>query len=108
MRCPVCKADNSLAPTCRRCKADLVLLWDLEARRDALLASARRQLQQGNWLAATTEAHSAAALRRGLDAAQLGAVARLLARNFDGALSTYRRAQAELEADLLQDGSLPE
>ena len=33
MQCPVCKADNAQGPLCRRCKADLSLLFRLEARR---------------------------------------------------------------------------
>src|SRR5262249_17865113 len=33
MRCPVCKAENAQGPACRRCKADLSLLFAVEARR---------------------------------------------------------------------------
>ena len=33
MRCPVCKADNALDPACRRCKADLALLVQVETQR---------------------------------------------------------------------------
>ena len=33
LRCPVCKAENAQGPNCRRCKADLSLLFALEDRR---------------------------------------------------------------------------
>ncbi len=90
MRCPVCKADNAQGPACRRCKADLLLLWALEARRESLLASARRRLGEGDWRGAAAEATAAARLRDGADAGQVVAAARLLGRDFAGALRTYR------------------
>ena len=40
MHCPVCKADNSQGPQCRRCKADLSLLFALEEQRRRTLAEA--------------------------------------------------------------------
>ena len=33
IRCPLCKADNLEGPACRRCKADLSMLFRLEERR---------------------------------------------------------------------------
>ena len=42
IRCPVCKAENSQGPTCRRCKADLSLLFRLEGPYFAI----------GSWVAA--------------------------------------------------------
>jgi hypothetical protein len=48
MRCPVCKADNAQGPQCRRCKADLTVLFDLEAARRARLDAARGHLGLGH------------------------------------------------------------
>ena len=41
LRCPACRADNAAGPNCRRCKADLSLLWALEQQRAAHLIEAR-------------------------------------------------------------------
>ena len=40
MRCPVCKADNAQGLQCRRCKADLALLFQLEEQRARALEQA--------------------------------------------------------------------
>jgi hypothetical protein len=94
MRCPVCKADNTQGPACRRCKADLSLLWDLETRRERLLASARNHLQHGEWQLAVNDATFAEQLRSGADAGQLVAAARLLGCEFAGAWFAYRAIRA--------------
>ena len=39
--CPVCRAENA-ERTCRRCRADLGLLFDLESQRSIELAQAQR------------------------------------------------------------------
>jgi hypothetical protein len=51
MRCPVCKADNNQGPNCRRCKADLSLLFALEVSRRHTLNEARRRFLEGQWTA---------------------------------------------------------
>jgi hypothetical protein len=113
MRCPVCKADNVQERACRRCKADLSLLWEVEARREALLAAARRylasldgrvvsvdedpvarlQTRVGQRLAGDNAA-AAARLRSGVDALRVTALAKLLGRDFAGAWRTYLAAKA--------------
>jgi hypothetical protein len=98
MRCPVCKADNAQGPMCRRCKADLGLLWALEARRAAELAEARRALAEGDYPQAAVRAAAAAWLRAGDDAGRLLAVAALLGRDFARAWEWYR-AVREKKAD---------
>jgi hypothetical protein len=113
MRCPVCKADNTEGPACRRCKADLSLLWSLEARRKELLNRAGRRLGLGEWqltvgdpatarlraraewLLAADDAASAARLRAGADAGRIVAIARLLNRDFTEAFRAYRRVKGE-------------
>jgi hypothetical protein len=92
MLCPVCRANNDSGPTCRRCKADLSPLFDLESRRGELLAAAQARL--GNE-AALGAAQAADDLRHGADARQLVALASLLAGDHAGAWQAYQRARAE-------------
>jgi hypothetical protein len=78
MRCPVCRADNNEGPNCRRCRADLSLLFALEERRTELLRQARARANQGDWPALVRLAEQAHALRHNADAAQLAAVGWLM------------------------------
>ena len=94
MRCPVCKAENGQGPQCRRCKADLTLLFDLEAVRRARLDAVREHLARGRWPEAVAGAAEADWLRRDGESQRLLAVARLLDRDFGGAWECYREAQA--------------
>ena len=50
MICPVCRATNDQGPQCRRCKADLGLLFRLEAqrKREAVARLLRRDFA-GAW-----------------------------------------------------------
>jgi hypothetical protein len=94
IRCPACKADNAQGPTCRRCKADLALLFALEARRSALLGQARADATAGRWAQAYAAASEANALRQGEDSARLVAVAALMCRDFHQAWRSYLRCKA--------------
>jgi hypothetical protein len=94
MRCPVCKADNPQGPQCRRCKADLSLLFALEEQRQRTLAEARRCLRRGEWQAAAEYAETANWLRGDEDSRQLEAMAHLLHRDFAGAWNCYRNCQS--------------
>jgi len=94
MRCPVCKADNSQGPQCRRCKADLSLLFALEEQRRQMLTEARRCLRQGQWQAARKHAQTANWLRSDEDTQRLVAVAHLLNRDFAAAWQCYRNWHA--------------
>ncbi len=47
LACPVCKAENTAGPGCRRCKADLSLLFDMENQRPWLLQQTRWAFQIG-------------------------------------------------------------
>jgi hypothetical protein len=73
--CPCCKAANDAGPACRRCKADLSLLFQLEADRVSLMSAG--------------EYEAAHALRRGDDSGHLIAATRLLQRDFAGALAVH-------------------
>jgi hypothetical protein len=90
MRCPVCKADNAQGPQCRRCKADLTLLFTLEEQRERVLGEARRSLRRGEWREALRHAETADWLRRGDDSCRLRAAAHLLGREFAAAWQCYR------------------
>jgi hypothetical protein len=83
--CPCCRAPNATGPACRRCKADLSPLFALEARRDFLLADARRLAADGRFADALDAADEAAALRSGGDARSLRAALLLLTGDFSAA-----------------------
>jgi len=87
--CPVCRARVESGPQCRRCKADLTLLFALEARRDAVLAAARHALSSACLDEAIALAEGAEQLRRGGDARRLMAAAHLLRRDFRAAWGWY-------------------
>jgi len=91
MRCPVCKADNSQGPQCRRCKADLSLLFALEDQRRRTLAEARRCLRRGEWQAAVGHAETASWLRGDEESRRLLATAHLLGRDFVAAWRCYQK-----------------
>jgi hypothetical protein len=87
--CPCCKASNESGPNCRRCKADLALLFSLEAERIELVSAARRLLQQSQFEEAGAKLVRAERLRRGDDVRTLRAGAFLLNRDFAAALDVY-------------------
>jgi hypothetical protein len=88
-RCPVCKADKPQAPTCRRCKADLSLVFALEERRTYLLAEARAALASGHVREGLARALEVDDLRRDEQSLRLVAVAALLCRDFHLAWRSY-------------------
>ena len=85
MRCPVCRAENTSGPQCRRCRADLSLLFALEDQRAHLLAAARAAITRAEGGEAVRLAEAGQQLRDGDDVRQLLAVARLLQRDFAAA-----------------------
>jgi len=100
MRCPVCKADNPQGPQCRRCKADLALLFALEEQRQWTLAEARNYLHRGEWQAAVRHAETANWLRGDDDSRQLLAVAHLLGRDYAEAWQCYENWRAARRAEV--------
>lgn len=93
LRCPVCRADNT-ERTCRRCRADLGLLWDLEACRSAALARARQAWRDGDVTATRSAAQEAARLEEGPETWRWLAVTALAQGDFGAALSAWRAATA--------------
>lgn len=90
MRCPVCRADNAAGPTCRRCRADLALLFTLEEQRAAAVAMAQAAAARGRWDEARAAAARGHELRRGEDTRRLLAACQLLCRDFPAAWASYR------------------
>lgn len=86
LRCPVCKADNTQGPLCRRCKADLSLLFALEDQRQQALIEARRAAATGDWPAFRQKVEQADSLRRDDETKRLLALAHLLHRDPGGVL----------------------
>lgn len=93
LQCPVCRAANSSGSACRRCKADLSLLVDLESNRSRHMAVARYALDGERFDEALDELVRVAALRDGSDAQRLRACTFLLATDFSSALAEYQRAK---------------
>ncbi len=85
MQCPVCKADNTQGPQCRRCKADLSLLFRLENQRAATLAKACQCLREGRAVEALRLAVQANEMRSDADSRRVVAVASLVSRQFEQA-----------------------
>lgn len=98
MRCPLCRADNTEGPVCRRCRADLSLLFDLDRQRAGRLQAAREHAQDGDWHAALSAAVEAQTLRRDTDAQQLICLCRLMLGDFAGAWRRYQRLSAAFGA----------
>lgn len=94
LRCPVCKAENSQGPQCRRCKADLSLLFTLEEQRQQAVADARRAADRADHRALLDSAARADTLRSDGETRRLLALARLLAGDFAGALRAARAERA--------------
>lgn len=90
--CPCCRATNDRGPACRRCKADLSMLFALAARRESLLAAARARLAGGEPAAALEAIAEAEAIRDGAEVRRLRAAAGLLNRDFTAALAWYSAA----------------
>lgn len=90
--CPACRAENS-ERVCRRCRADLGLLWDLENERLRLLADAGEALRRRDWSRVLDLAEGVRELRDGADAARLIACANLIRGKFYRALEWHARAK---------------
>jgi hypothetical protein len=90
MRCPACRAENTTGPLCRRCRADLSLLFDLEARRKHALAEAARYAALGEGDQVVRFASEAHLMHRDADSRRLLALGHLLQRDYAGAVEAYQ------------------
>lgn len=94
MRCPVCRADNDCGPTCRRCRADLALLFTLEEKRERVMAQAAACLRRGRLARAQTLAGGADALRSDPASRRMLAVCHLLRRDYPSAFREWPGASS--------------
>ncbi len=99
MRCPVCKAENAQGPQCRRCKADLSLLFALEDQRQRTLTEARQCLHRGDFVQAVRHAETADWLRGDEETKRLTAVAHLLNRDFASAWRSYQNCRVTRQSE---------
>lgn len=90
MRCPVCRADNTEGPGCRRCRADLTLLFQLEEQQARLLSAVRAAIRSQRWSEALQLAEQAHTLHRNQDSWQLLALCQLVLRQFPAAWRSYQ------------------
>jgi hypothetical protein len=93
IRCPVCRADNEVGPACRRCKADLAPLFDLETRRARALELTAHAAAQGDGDAVLRHAREAQLLRGGDDVLRWIAVGQLMRRDFARAAAYWEMAR---------------
>ncbi len=87
--CPCCRASNDAGPACRRCKADLSLLFAVAAQRASLIAEAQSFAGEGKFTEALRSLEEADALRSGDDVRQLRATVLLAAGDFVAAWGAY-------------------
>ncbi len=90
IRCPVCKADNTAGPACRRCKADLGMLIAIEERRAHLLYNGKQAFERGEIVEADRAVRAAGNMRHGDDAQRCLAMLSLLSGRFGEAWQTYQ------------------
>lgn len=68
--CPICRASLNGATTCRRCRADLEKVAEVERRGQALAVAAVRALVEGDaaraaeWIDRALAVHASPAIRR--------------------------------------------
>jgi hypothetical protein len=89
MDCPVCRAGNDEGPLCRRCKADLSMLFDLERLRRQRLTEAREALKCEDLHRAEALLTDAEKLRSDDELRQARAVLALLCGDFEAAVRLY-------------------
>ena len=92
LRCPVCRADNTTGPACRRCKADLSLLIAVEERRGFLLARAQVAIRDSQLDEALELLGQATELRDGPDTHRLRACVFVMAGDHAAAFAEHAAA----------------
>jgi hypothetical protein len=95
MRCPVCRAENDQGPQCRRCRADLELLFAIEEQRGQVLDVAYHCLMAGQPRRAQALVDGARALHDDGEAQRLGALCALMCGDFAAAWRDYQVVTGE-------------
>ena len=101
MRCPVCRAETE-QPECRRCRADLSLLFALEEQRRQALATAYHYARQGWWRSARAMAEGVHTLRSDAESGRLLVLASLFLGDFQRAWDEYRTLALPAPPSLLE------
>ena len=94
LTCPVCKAQLEQGPQCRRCRADLSLLFDLQEQRQRILTEANLAVAAGRGEEVAILAERADALQRDSESQRLRALGCVLQRDFASAWRAYRSIKA--------------
>lgn len=89
--CPVCRARQEWADTCRRCKTDLRLFRRVEEAFRLSRLRTLANLRAGCWAEALAEAQQCYALDANADAGRLLAVCQLLGGDWPAAVAMARR-----------------
>jgi hypothetical protein len=95
MRCPVCRAENDQGPACRRCKADLSLLFRLEGQRARQLVEVYRRLGLHQVAKASSLLTVVEALRRDDETRRLRILCQLLRRDYTEAAAGLESLRAQ-------------
>lgn len=90
LNCPVCKAENAAGPNCRRCKADLAMLFALSEHRTQLLAATRAAFARHEIADAWRFALAANEHQPDAESLRWVAMLQLLHGNFGEAWNAYR------------------
>src|SRR5579871_4304890 len=90
MRCPVCRAPLEQGPQCRRCRADLSLLFTLQEHRRGLLRKAYQAVAAAAWDDLALLAERVHSLRQDAESERLLALVHLLRRDFPAAWRAYQ------------------
>lgn len=93
--CPVCRAENTSGPGCRRCRADLTLIFDLQLHHDELLTRAKQFAAAGNWPEVVAIAEQAVNLRKDSASLQVAAIGWLMLGDYPRAWKCYQGLQAK-------------
>ncbi len=91
MECPVCRAENPVGPDCRRCKADLSLLFQVEVQGQLLKQKSCELASTNQWEKARKVAEESLRLQDTEEIRKLISVCHLGQGNFKEALLNYLR-----------------
>ena len=89
LTCPVCKAQLDQGPHCRRCRADLSLLFDLHEQRQRLVAAAYLAAAGGRGKDVLSLAERAETIKRDAETKRLRALGFLLEHDYPEAWREY-------------------
>ena len=89
LACPVCKAENAAGPNCRRCKAELGMLYSLVEQRACLLAATRQAFEQHRQMDAWRLAIAANEHQQDAESLRWVAMLHLIHGNFEDAWRAY-------------------